>query len=54
VLARRGGADVALLLLDEDADLWLGGALTTNGGLQTFLANDSAGAGFRYVVVPNA
>ena len=59
VLARRGGADVALLLLDEDADLWLGGALacqaiTSNGGLQTFLANDSAGAGFRYVVVPNS
>ncbi len=32
----------------------MSGALTTNGGVQTFLANDSAGAGFRYVVVPNA
>jgi len=29
------------------------GALTTNGGLQTFGANDSGGAGFRMVVVPN-
>jgi hypothetical protein len=30
------------------------GALTTNGGLQTFGANDSAGTGYRYVRVPNA
>jgi hypothetical protein len=30
------------------------GAITSNGGLQTFGANDSAGAGYRYVVVPNA
>lgn len=29
------------------------GALTTNGGLQTFGANDSAGAGYRTVRVPN-
>lgn len=29
------------------------GALTTNGGLQTFGANDSAGAGFRTVRAPN-
>lgn len=28
-------------------------ALTTNGGLQTFGADDSAGAGFRLVKVPN-
>ena len=31
VLARRGGADVALALLDEDGDLWLGGAATVVG-----------------------
>lgn len=30
------------------------GAITSNGGLQTFSANDAAGAGFRYVLVPNA
>jgi hypothetical protein len=54
VRCRRGGADVTLALLDEDADLWLGGALTTNLGLQTATANDSAGAGYRYVIVPNA
>jgi hypothetical protein len=30
------------------------GALTTNGGLQTFGTNDSGGAGFRLVLVPNA
>lgn len=29
------------------------GATTGNGGLQTFGANDSAGAGFRAVRVPN-
>lgn len=29
------------------------GALTTDGGLQTFGANDSGGAGFRQVLVPN-
>lgn len=29
-------------------------AITSNGGLQTFGANDSAGAGFRLVRVPNA
>ena len=29
------------------------GALTTDGGLQTFGANDSAGAGYRLVRVPN-
>jgi hypothetical protein len=29
------------------------GALTTNGGLQTFGANDSGGAGYRLVRVPN-
>jgi hypothetical protein len=29
------------------------GALTTNGGLQTFGANDSGGAGYRMVRVPN-
>jgi len=59
VIARRGGADVALMLLDEDADLWLGGALacgaiTSNGGLQTFGADNSGGAGYRLVLVPNA
>ncbi len=32
----------------------MAGSLTTNGGLQTFSANDAAGAGFRYVLVPNA
>ena len=38
---------------------WIGaalkvvGALTTNGGLQTFGANDSGGSGYRLVVVPN-
>ena len=31
VRARRGGADVALMLLDEDGDLWLGGTLTAVG-----------------------
>lgn len=30
------------------------GTLTTNGGLQTFGANDSGGSGYRMVVVPNA
>ena len=34
--------------------LVLVGSLTTNGGLQTFGANDSAGAGYRLVRVPNA
>ncbi len=28
-------------------------AITSNGGLQTFGANDSGGAGFRQVLVPN-
>jgi hypothetical protein len=32
----------------------IGGSLKTNGGLQTFAANDSAGTGYRYVIVPNA
>lgn len=32
---------------------YFNGELTTNGGLQTFGANDSAGAGYRLVRVPN-
>lgn len=31
----------------------IAGTLTTNGGLQTFGANDSGGTGYRVVVVPN-
>jgi hypothetical protein len=52
VLARRGGADVALALLDEDGDLWLGGAATVVGALgcngaaaQTAYASGGAAGG---------
>jgi hypothetical protein len=51
ILANGTGAIKA----QHDGTNWtLSGALTTNGGLQTFGANDSAGAGYRTVRVPNA
>lgn len=40
------------LVLEEAFDE-VPGPLTTDGGLQTFGANDSAGAGYRLVRVPN-
>lgn len=42
----KTGAGVANVTID--------GSLTINGGLMTFTANDTAGAGYRYVKVPNA
>jgi hypothetical protein len=44
----------APLQITSSGAVTIPGTLTTNGGLQTFGANDSAGAGYRYVVVPNA
>ena len=41
-------------VLKTDYALQVVGALTTNGGLQTFGANDSGGTGYRMVRVPNA
>ncbi len=41
------------LLLDGDGKSVFAGSITSNGGLQTFGANDSGGAGYRLVRVPN-
>lgn len=43
----------ANLFISSTGDVALLGSLTTNGGLQTFGAPNSGGAGFRQVLVPN-
>ena len=53
-LVPSGGSHNFLVNNASVASISATGALTTNSGLQTFGANDSGGAGFRLVVVPNA
>lgn len=48
------GDALARMYISKNGDVTVYNSLTTNGGLQTFGANDSAGAGYRIVRVPNA
>jgi hypothetical protein len=47
------GTEITNNKLAVNGSGYFNGALTTDGGLQTFGANDSAGAGYRLVRVPN-
>jgi hypothetical protein len=68
VVIQQGATGTARFIFDAEAEMHcigattsvygpsavITGTLTTNGGLQTFGANDSGGAGYRLVLVPNA
>lgn len=51
--AGGAGTNTRMTILEASGNVSMLGSLTTNGGLQTFGANDSAGAGYRLVRVPN-